>query len=145
LTTNHLRSFLSDHSAKATDGADDVKILIVDDHLAVREGARCLFAAMPGAEIFEAASAEEALSVYRSKVPDVLLMDLNLPDSRGIDLLSNVLIEDRLAKIVVFSAHEEPIYVSRTFTAGALGYVSKGASAKEIIDAVQTVAAGGAM
>ena len=58
-----------------------MKILIVDDHLAVREGARCLFAAMPGAEIFEAASAEEALSVYRSKVPDVLLMDLNLPTS----------------------------------------------------------------
>jgi two-component system, NarL family, invasion response regulator UvrY len=138
-----LRLFVPNHSAEATDGAGDVKILIVDDHLAVREGVRCLFAAMPGTEIFDAASAQEALSVYRSKVPDVLLMDLNLPDSIGLELLSSVLIEDKLAKIVVFSVHVEPIYVSRTFTAGALGYVSKGASTKEIIDAVQAVAAGG--
>jgi two-component system, NarL family, invasion response regulator UvrY len=143
LITKYLHSVVPEHSAEATDGAGDVKILIVDDHLAVREGVRCLFAAMPDTEIFDAASAQEALSVYRSKAPDVLLMDLNLPDSRGLELLSNLLIEDKLAKIVVFSAHAEPIYVSRTFTAGALGYVSKGASAKEIIEAVQTVAAGG--
>jgi two-component system, NarL family, invasion response regulator UvrY len=136
-------AFIPDHSAEATDGAGDVKILIVDDHLAVREGVRCLFAAMPGTEIFDAASAQEALSVYRSEVPDVLLIDLNLTGSSGLELLSSVLAEDRLAKIVVFSAHVEPIYVSRTLTAGAMGYVSKGASTKEIIDAVQAVAAGG--
>ncbi len=120
-------SFVPNHSAKATDGAGDVKILIVDDHLAVREGVRCLFAAMRGTEIFDVASAQEALSVYRTKVPDVLLMDINLPDSSGFELLQEAsLFEDKLAKIVVFSMHIEPIYVSRTFTAGSTGLRQQG-------------------
>jgi two-component system invasion response regulator UvrY len=138
-----LRSFIPNDSAEAIYGTADVKILVVDDHLAVREGVHGLFTAIPGAEIFDAASAQEALSVYRAKAPDVVLMDINLPDSTGFELLSSMLMEDELAKIVVFSVHVEPIYVSRTFTAGARGYVSKGASTQELIDAVQAVAAGG--
>ncbi len=120
-----------------------MKILIVDDHVVVREGVRRLLAALPDTEVFEAASAREALTLYRSKIPDVLLLDLNLPKSSGFELLRRLLIENRHVKVVVLSMHAEPIYVSRTLNAGARGYVSKMASADELIAAVREVAAGG--
>jgi two-component system, NarL family, invasion response regulator UvrY len=120
-----------------------MKILIVDDHVVVREGVRRLLAALPDTEVFEAASSREALSLYRAKMPDVLLLDLNLPNSSGFELLRRLLLENRQVKVVVLSMHAEPIYVSRTLNAGARGYVSKMASADELIAAVREVAAGG--
>lgn len=120
-----------------------MKILIIDDHVVVREGVRRLLAALPETEVFEASSAREALSLYRSKVPDILLLDLNLPNSSGFELLRRLLLENRQVKVVVLSMHAEPIYVSRTLNAGARGYVSKMASADELIAAVREVAAGG--
>jgi two-component system, NarL family, invasion response regulator UvrY len=119
-----------------------VRILVVDDHQAVRDGVRSLFVATPGTEVIGASSAQEGLSLYRSNVPDVVLIDLNLPDMSGFELLDHVLLEDKAAKVIVFSAHASPIYASRTFEAGGMGYVSKAASTQEVIDAVNTVAAG---
>jgi two-component system, NarL family, invasion response regulator UvrY len=120
-----------------------MRILIIDDHVVVREGVRRLLAALPDTEVFEASSAREALSLYRSKAPDILLLDLNLPNSSGFELLRRLLLENRQVKVVVLSMHAEPIYVSRTLNAGARGYVSKMASADELIAAVREVAAGG--
>jgi two-component system, NarL family, invasion response regulator UvrY len=120
-----------------------MKILIVDDHVVVREGVRRLLAALPDTEVFEASSSREALALYRSKIPDVLLLDLNLPNSSGFELLRRLLIENRQVRVLVLSMHSEPIYVSRTLNAGARGYVSKMASADELIAAVREVAAGG--
>ena len=111
----------------------------------VREGVRRLLTALPDTEVFEAASAREALSLYRAKVPDILLLDLNLPNSSGFELLRRLLLENRQVKVVVLSMHAEPIYVARTLNAGARGYVSKTASADELIAAVREVAAGGVM
>ncbi len=119
-----------------------MRILIIDDHVVVREGVRRLLAALPETEVFEASSAREALSLYRSKAPDILLLDLNLPNSSGFELLRRLLLENRQVKVVVLSMHAEPIYVSRTLNAGARGYVSKMASADELIAAVREVAAG---
>jgi two-component system, NarL family, invasion response regulator UvrY len=120
-----------------------MRILIIDDHVVVREGVRRLLTALPDTEVFEAASAREALSLYRAKVPDILLLDLNLPNSSGFELLRRLLLENRQVKVVVLSMHAEPIYVARTLNAGARGYVSKTASADELIAAVREVAAGG--
>jgi two-component system, NarL family, invasion response regulator UvrY len=120
-----------------------MRILIIDDHVVVREGVRRLLTALPDTEVFEAASAREALSLYRSKVPDILLLDLNLPNSSGFELLRRLLLENRQVKVIVLSMHAEPIYVARTLNAGARGYVSKTASADELIAAVREVAAGG--
>ncbi len=114
-----------------------MRILIIDDHVVVREGVRRLLAALPETEVFEASSAREALSLYRSKAPDILLLDLNLPNSSGFELLRRLLLENRQVKVVVLSMHAEPIYVSRTLNAGARGYVSKMASADELIAAVR--------
>jgi two-component system, NarL family, invasion response regulator UvrY len=120
-----------------------MKILIVDDHVIVREGARRLLSAALDTEIIEAASAREALALYKTSHPDVVLLDLNLPNSSGIELLRRLMLENRSARILVVSMHSEPIYVARTLEAGARGYVSKTASASELVTAVREVSAGG--
>jgi two-component system, NarL family, invasion response regulator UvrY len=119
-----------------------MKLLIVDDHVVVREGIRRLLATLSEAEVFEAATTRDAIQLYRAQTPDIILLDLNLPNSSGFELLRRLLIEDRHAKIIILSMHAEPIYVSRTMNAGARGYVSKTASAGELITAVREVAAG---
>jgi two-component system, NarL family, invasion response regulator UvrY len=119
-----------------------MKILVVDDHHAAREGVRSLFSGKLDTQVIEAGSAAEALSFCRSDKPDVIVMDLNLPDMQGTALLSLVVSENRSAKVVVFSAHTSPIYASQTFAAGALGYISKGAQTQEVIDAINAVALG---
>ena len=120
-----------------------MRILIVDDHAIVREGAHRLLSAELEAEIIEASSAREALTLFKSGRPDVVLLDLNLPSSSGMELLRRLMLEDRSARILVVSMHSEPIYVARTLDAGARGYVSKTASAGELIAAVREVSAGG--
>jgi DNA-binding NarL/FixJ family response regulator len=120
-----------------------MKVLVVDDHVIVREGIRRLLAPLPGLCIAEAASASEAVALFREARPDVVLLDLNLPHGSGLELLRRLLVEDRSARVLVFSMYGEPLYVARALDAGARGYVSKGAGAAELVMAVQKVAAGG--
>jgi two-component system, NarL family, invasion response regulator UvrY len=120
-----------------------MKILIVDDHVVVREGARRLLSEMPDATVFEASSARDALALFKAKRPDLVLLDLNLPNSSGLELLRRLLLEDRTVRVLVLSMHSEPIYVARTLDAGARGYISKMASASELLAAVRAVGAGG--
>lgn len=121
----------------------DLKILLVDDHLVVRAGVRRLLETMPGTEIVESATGPETLAAFRNLQPDVVLLDLNLQGVGGLDLLRRMLLEDRKAKVVIFSMHAEPIYAARALKIGAKGYVSKSASADELLTAVKKVADGG--
>ncbi len=120
-----------------------MKILIVDDHVIVREGARRLLSAMPDVAVFEASSAREGLALFKTIRPNLVLLDLNLPNSSGLELLRRLQLEDRAVRVLVLSMHAEPIYVSRTLEAGARGYISKTASADELMAAVREVGAGG--
>ncbi len=120
-----------------------MKLLIVDDHVIVREGVRRLLAPMDDIFVTEAISAREAAAMYRADRPDVVLLDLNLPNGSGLELLRRLLAEDKSARIVVFSMHSESLYVARALEAGARGYVSKSAPATELMTAIQKVAAGG--
>jgi DNA-binding NarL/FixJ family response regulator len=120
-----------------------MKILIVDDHVVVREGVRRLLATMPDTSVHEAGSAHEAVAIYKTEHPDLVLLDLNLPNSSGLQLLRRLILEDRAARILILSMHSEPIYVARTLKAGAKGYISKTASAEELLAAVREIAAGG--
>jgi DNA-binding NarL/FixJ family response regulator len=118
------------------------RILIVDDHVVVREGVRRLVAALPGAEIVEAANAREALTEYRKAAPDVVVLDINLEGGSGLELLGRLLAHWKDARIVMFSMHAERDYVMRALRAGAKGYVSKSAPADELIEALKRVRAG---
>jgi DNA-binding NarL/FixJ family response regulator len=120
-----------------------MKILLVDDHTVVREGMRRLLALAMDAEIFDASSSEAAQAVCRAERPDVVVLDLNLPGGSGLDLLRRILCEAPRTRVLIFSMHSSPAYVMRAMQAGASGYVAKSASADELVEAVQKVAAGG--
>ncbi len=93
--------------------------------------------------VSEAPTARDALSQFRAVRPDVVLLDLNLPNGSGLEILRRLLSEDRGARVLVFTMHAEPLYVARALDAGARGYVTKSAAATELITAVQKVASGG--
>ena len=120
-----------------------MKLLLVDDHIVVREGLRRLLAAFFDLVVIEAASSREALTLFRAEHPDLVLLDINLPGSGGLDLLRRLLILEPNARVLVFSMHANPVYVAKALDAGARGYVSKGAAAEELVEAVKIVAAGG--
>jgi two-component system, NarL family, invasion response regulator UvrY len=119
-----------------------MKLLIVDDHIVVREGVRRLLSAFLDFVVIEAASSREAMTLFRSEHPDLVLLDINLPGSGGIDLLRRLLLLEPNARVLMFSVFANPIYVARSLEAGARGYVSKGATGDELVEAVKAVAAG---
>lgn len=119
-----------------------MKILVVDDHAVVREGVRRLLATMPGTEIAEAGTADEALELVRSTGPDIIVLDINLAGVNGLDLLRALKAENAAARIVMFTMHAEPSYAMRALKAGAAGYVSKSADADELVIAVKRIASG---
>jgi DNA-binding NarL/FixJ family response regulator len=79
----------------------------------------------------------------RQERPDLVLLDLNLPGIGGLELLRRMLAEDQSARILVLSMHAEPLYASRAMELGARGYLSKNASAEELLTAVRRIAEGG--
>jgi two-component system, NarL family, invasion response regulator UvrY len=119
-----------------------VKILIVEDHPIVRSGLRRLLAA-EAAEIREAASGEEALAIFRTWQPGLVILDLNLPRIGGLEVLERLRIAEPEARILILSMHDDPMHVTRALRAGAAGYVTKNAPPEEIIEAVRRVALGG--
>lgn len=119
-----------------------MKILLVDDHVLVREGVRRLLSVIPGADLYEAATSYQALAVFRQHNPDVVVLDISLSGSSGLELLKRFLIENPNAKVLMLSMHAEAIYAARAVQAGARGYISKAASAEELIAAVLRVGEG---
>jgi two-component system invasion response regulator UvrY len=119
-----------------------MKILVVDDHAVVREGIRRLLATISGAEIHEAATPQDALSLSRSVNPDVTVLDINLDGSSGLELLRRLKAENAAQRVVMFTMHSEPSYAMRALKAGAAGYVSKSADAGELVTAVRKIASG---
>jgi two-component system, NarL family, invasion response regulator UvrY len=119
-----------------------MKILLVDDHVVVREGVQRLIASALDAVILEAASGREAMPLFRQERPDLVILDLNLEGISGLELIRRFLLEDEKASILVFSMHTEPVYAARALGMGARGYVSKSAPAGELLTAVRRVLEG---
>jgi two-component system, NarL family, invasion response regulator UvrY len=120
-----------------------MNLLIVDDHSMIRDGVRRLLSSNPDISVCEASSSGSALAIFRSQRPDVVLLDLNLGDSSGLDLLSRLLGEDIGARVLIFSMYSQPINVLRMLKAGARGYISKSADPDELLAAICCVADGG--
>ena len=119
-----------------------MRILIVEDHPIVRAGLRRLLSLEPHIEIWEAASGKEALSIFKTRRPDLVILDLNLPGTGGLEVIGRLKVEDSAVRILVLSVHDNALYVTRAMQAGATGYVSKSAPPDEILEAVRRVAAG---
>lgn len=119
-----------------------MKILLVDDHAIVRDGLTRLLADLEGVEVLEAATGRAALALAYAERPQVVVLDLNLPDLGGLEVLGRLLREDKTIRVLVLTMHAEPLYASRALQAGAKGYLSKAAAPAEILAAVQAVARG---
>ena len=120
-----------------------MNILLVDDHAVVRSGLRNLLTTAMDVRISEAANGRDALSRLRQIRPDLVLLDLSLPGIGGLELFRRMLLEDKDARVVVLSMHAEPLYVARAMELGARGYLSKNASAEELLTAVRRTIDGG--
>jgi two-component system response regulator NreC len=121
-----------------------VRILIVDDHAVVRSGLRLLLQAEEGLEpVGEAGTAREAVFEARELKPDVILMDVVMPDGNGLDVIPTLLHERPETKVLMLSMQDDPQYVRQAFAAGASGYVLKEAADTEVVAAVREVARGG--
>jgi len=117
-----------------------IRVLIVDDHAVVRSGLHLLLDADPGIEVVgEAGTVKDAVFEARSKKPDVVLMDVVMPEQSGIEGVPLVLKEAPGAKVLVLSMQDDPHYVHEAFAAGAAGYVLKEAADAEVVGAVHEV------
>src|SRR5271154_2900352 len=120
-----------------------IRVLLVDDHAVVREGYRRLLERSHDVCVVgEAASAGEAYQAFCQVNPDVVVMDISLPDVSGIEGMRRLLLRKPTARILAFSIHDEAIFPNRAFKAGAAGYVTKASAPEVLVDAVRTVARG---
>jgi NarL family two-component system response regulator LiaR len=123
--------------------SDLIKILVVDDHMVVREGLCALLTPRNGMEVVgEAADGAEAVEKARTLKPDVILMDLNLPVKSGLEATAAIILENPAARILVLTSFDEDENISAAIRAGALGYVLKNTSASELFHAIRGVAMG---
>jgi two-component system response regulator NreC len=121
-----------------------VRVLVVDDHAVVRAGLTLLLNAADGVEaVGEAGTARDAVFQTRTVSPDVVLLDVVLPDGSGIDIVPQLLHEHPELKILVLSMQDDARYVREAFAAGASGYVLKEAADSELVSAIREVARGG--
>jgi two-component system invasion response regulator UvrY len=118
-------------------------ILLVDDHAIVRSGIRKLLAGLPEIDLKEVATGEAALLELRGRQFDLVILDLNLPGLGGLELLRRILAAHPGVKVLVFSLHTEAVYAARAMEAGARGYISKNAAPEELLEAIESVLAGG--
>lgn len=119
------------------------RLLLVDDHAVVRSGLRMLLEADPGFEIIgEAGSGAEALRAVTASHPDVVLMDIGLPDMSGIEAAAEIKRLRPETAIVALTIHEDEEYFFKMLAAGASGYVPKRAAPEELLTALRAAAAG---
>jgi len=123
--------------------SDLFKILVVDDHMVVREGLCALLTPRNGMEVVgEAADGAEAVEKALTLNPDVILMDLNLPVKSGLEATADIIKENPAARILVLTSYDEEENISAAIRAGALGYVLKNTSAPELFHAIRGAAMG---
>jgi DNA-binding NarL/FixJ family response regulator len=129
---------------KRRDSAEPrARILIVDDHPVVRNGLRMLIDDEPDLIVCgEAGDADEAIRVLDAKKPDLVIVDLSLKGSSGLELIKRIKSRTTTSKMLVSSMFDESLYAERVLNAGALGYVSKQEAMEKVVEAIRCVLSG---
>lgn len=122
---------------------DKHKVMIVEDHPIALEGLSLAINEQDHLELMEAAgTAREALDVMSEQVPDVAVIDLELPDKGGLDLIEDIKNQHPDVAMLVVSAHSEALYAERALNAGALGYIHKNKAIRHIVEGIEQVLSG---
>jgi DNA-binding NarL/FixJ family response regulator len=120
-----------------------IRVLIADDHAIVRDGLRALVDAQPGLHVIgEAASGQEAWQRACELKPDVVVLDLSMPNVSGLDAAERIAKDCPEVKVLALTMHEERGYVSRVLRTGAAGYALKRSASSELVRAIRAVVAG---
>lgn len=117
-----------------------IKVILVDDHAVVRAGFRMLLATNDQVEVIaEAERGEAAMQLYKDLQPDIMVMDISMPGIGGLEAIRRICARDNQAKILVFSVHNEQVFINQAIKAGAKGFISKNSAADILIDAIQHI------
>lgn len=119
-----------------------ISIMIVDDQEVIRLGLQQLLAGSDFTIVDQAATASEALTKAVATKADVLLLDVRMPETDGLNLLARIKLDRPELPVLLFSAYENPNFVARAVALGAAGYVTKGAKKEELTTALSTAARG---
>jgi DNA-binding NarL/FixJ family response regulator len=126
-----------------TDGSRLIRILAVDDHPLLRSGVVGLVADQPDMKLVaEASNGLEAIREFRIHLPDITLMDLQMPEMNGIDAISAIRCEFPEARIIVLTTYTGDVQVLRALKAGAQAYLLKNLLHKELLDTIRSVHTG---
>lgn len=117
-----------------------IKIILADDHQIVRHGLRSLLSAEPDMEVVgEADNGRAVVKLVQEKSPQVVIMDISMPDLNGIEATRQIMSEVPGIKVIALSMHSDSLFVLNMFKAGASGYLLKDCALEELVKAVRTV------
>ncbi|MFA5183677.1 MAG: response regulator transcription factor [Syntrophales bacterium] len=117
-----------------------IRIIVADDHQIVRQGLRLLLEAEPDMEVMaEADNGRKVLKMAQDLMPDVIIMDLSMPELNGIEATRQILAESPGVRIIALSMHSDSLFVLNMIRAGASGYLLKDCALEELVKAIRTV------
>ena len=120
-----------------------IKVILVDDHAVVRAGYKILLKSIDSINIIaETGTGEEAVNLAAELSPDVVVMDISLPGMNGIEAIRRIVFQNHNIKVLVFSMHEEVVFIERALQAGAIGYMTKSSDPQLLSKAIQSVSLG---
>jgi len=120
-----------------------INVILADDHVLVRDGIKALLEDESGISVIdEASNGKEAIEVIKKNKPNVLIVDIRMPEMNGIEVVRELSKSFPDVKALVLSMHDSEEYVIQAIQAGAYGYLLKGASKKEFLKAIYSVASG---
>ncbi len=120
-----------------------IKTILVDDHTMLRSGLRQALAQQPGLEVAgEASTGAQALALVDAIKPELVLMDVHLPDANGVEVSREILSRHPTIKVLIFSSDGNRALVDEALQAGVCGYLSKSGSVEELLTAIESVMAG---
>ncbi len=120
-----------------------IKILLADDHKIIRDGLKSLIDNEPGMGVAaEARNGREAVKLAASLKPDIIIMDISMPDLNGIEATRQILSDNSLNKVIAFSMHSDKRFVVEMLRAGAMAYLLKDSAFEELVRAIKAVADG---
>jgi two-component system invasion response regulator UvrY len=120
-----------------------IRVLLVDDHAVVRSGYRLFLEHSNEISVIaEAATADEAYRAFRDQDPDVVVLDISMPGTGGIEVLRRILAVDAKARVLMFTMHTNPVFARQALSNGAIGFITKDSSPEFLVKAVLSAARG---